>query len=39
MELHARRWGEVMEMVRRGEITDGKTLASLLFVQCFKRKP
>jgi ADP-ribose pyrophosphatase len=39
MELHERRWGEVMEMVRRGEITDGKTLASLLFVQCFKRKP
>jgi ADP-ribose pyrophosphatase len=39
MELQERRWSEVMEMVRRGEISDGKTLSSLLFVQCFRRKP
>lgn len=34
MELHTLRWSAVMEMVRRGEIQDGKTLASLLFVHC-----
>jgi ADP-ribose pyrophosphatase len=34
MELHTLRWSAVMEMVRGGEIQDGKTLASLLFVQC-----
>ena len=36
MELHTLRWSAVMEMVRRGEIQDGKTLASLLFVQCVR---
>jgi ADP-ribose pyrophosphatase len=39
MELHELRWSAVLEMVGRGEITDGKTLTSLLFVQCFIRKP
>jgi ADP-ribose pyrophosphatase len=32
MELHRRRWSEVMAMVRSGEIMDAKTLISLLFV-------
>jgi ADP-ribose pyrophosphatase len=36
MELHTLRWSAVMEMVRRGEIQDGKTLASLLFVHCVR---
>jgi ADP-ribose pyrophosphatase len=39
MELHQRRWGEVLEMMRRGEITDGKTMTCLMFVQCFIIKP
>jgi ADP-ribose pyrophosphatase len=39
MELHELRWSALLEMVGRGEITDGKTLTSLLFVQCFIRKP
>jgi hypothetical protein len=27
----------VMGMVRTGEIHDGKTLAALLYIQCFRR--
>jgi hypothetical protein len=27
-----------MELVRTGAIIDGKTLVSLLFVQCFRRR-
>ncbi|MFL5496714.1 MAG: NUDIX domain-containing protein [Gemmatimonadales bacterium] len=37
MELHVRRWSEVKQMIQRGEIGDGKTLAALLFVQAFVR--
>ncbi len=37
LELHPLRWSEVMALVRAGEIQDGKTLTSLLFVQCFRR--
>ena len=37
LELHPLRWSEVMALVRSGEIQDGKTLTSLLFVQCFRR--
>lgn len=39
MELHTLRWSEVMMMVERREIGDGKTLAALLFVQCFRHQP
>jgi ADP-ribose pyrophosphatase len=39
MELHTLHWSAVMEKVRTGEIMDGKTLASLLFVQCVRRRP
>ena len=35
LELHRFRWSEVLEMIRTGKIVDGKTLAALLFVQCF----
>jgi ADP-ribose pyrophosphatase len=35
MELHVRPWSEVREMIRRGEIQDGKTLVALLFVHSF----
>jgi ADP-ribose pyrophosphatase len=37
MEVHERRWSEVMRMIRTGEIMDGKTLIALLFVQSFRR--
>jgi ADP-ribose diphosphatase len=37
MEVHIRRWSELMGMVRTGEIQDGKTVAALLFIQCFRR--
>jgi len=37
MELHTLRWSRVLEMVRSGEIQDGKTLVALMFVQCFRR--
>jgi ADP-ribose pyrophosphatase len=37
MELHTLRWSQVVGMIERGEIVDGKTLAGLLFVQAFRR--
>jgi ADP-ribose pyrophosphatase len=37
MELHTPRWSEVLRLIGTGEIVDGKTLASLMFVQCFRR--
>jgi ADP-ribose pyrophosphatase len=37
MELHERRWSDVMASIRNGEIEDGKTLISLLFVHAFLR--
>ena len=39
MELHRLRWSEVLAKAAAGEIPDGKTLSTILFVQCFKRKP
>jgi ADP-ribose pyrophosphatase len=37
MELHELTWSAVLELVRTGQVQDGKTLTSLLFVQCFRR--
>jgi hypothetical protein len=37
MELHPIRWSEVLRLMESGDIVDGKTLVSLLFVQCFRR--
>jgi ADP-ribose pyrophosphatase len=37
MEPHTLRWSEVLAMIERGEVADGKTLVSLLFVQSFRR--
>ena len=37
MELHTLRWSQVLAMIQRGEIVDGKTLVSLLYVQTFRR--
>src|SRR5574338_216887 len=39
MELHTLRCSAVLEEVRSGEIVDGKTLVSLLYVECFRRRP
>ncbi len=39
MELHTTPWSEAMRLARSGEITDGKTLIALLFVDAFLRKP
>ncbi len=35
MEVCELRWKQVMEMIRTGEIVDGKTLTAILFVQGF----
>ena len=37
LELHELEWLQVLEMVRRGEIVDGKTLGAIMYVQCFLR--
>lgn len=37
MELHTLRWSEVMRLVHDGAVVDGKTLVSLMYVQCFRR--
>ena len=39
MEVEVKRWSEVMQLVRGGGIVDGKTMVSLMFVQCFGRHP
>jgi ADP-ribose pyrophosphatase len=39
MELHELAWSAVMELVRTGAVQDGRTLTSLLLVQCFYRNP
>jgi len=39
MEVHPLRWSEVLAMIARGEIRDGKTIVGLLFVQCFRINP
>ena len=38
MELHTLPVVAGGEMMRRGEIQDGKTLTALMFVQCFRRR-
>ncbi|MCU0620725.1 MAG: NUDIX hydrolase [Gemmatimonadales bacterium] len=38
MEVHTLRWSEVGKLVASGAIQDGKTLVSLMFVQCCIRK-
>jgi ADP-ribose pyrophosphatase len=39
MEVEARPWSRVLAMIRAGEIVDAKTLAGLMFVQCFHSHP
>ncbi len=38
LELKEVRWREVLELIRRGEISDGKTLSCLMFIECFRRR-
>ncbi|HEU5169601.1 MAG TPA: NUDIX hydrolase [Gemmatimonadales bacterium] len=38
MEPHRLRWSAVLALVRDGEIRDGKTVATLLFAECFMRE-
>jgi ADP-ribose diphosphatase len=37
VEVHRVRWSRVLDLIGRGEIVDGKTLVSLMFVECFRR--
>jgi ADP-ribose pyrophosphatase len=37
MELHTLRWSEVLRLVESGEVVDGKTLVSLLFIESIRR--
>lgn len=36
LELRPTRWSEVLRMMERGEIADGKTLVALLYLQAFR---
>lgn len=38
MEVQTKKWSEVMTLIRSGEIKDAKTLAGLMYVECFRRK-
>jgi ADP-ribose pyrophosphatase len=37
MEVQTKRWSEVMNMMRVGEISDAKTVVALMFIQAFRR--
>jgi len=37
MEVQTRRWSEVLDMIRTGQIQDAKTLAAILYIQEFRR--
>jgi ADP-ribose pyrophosphatase len=38
IQTHEIRWSEVGRMIRHGRIRDGKTMAALMWVQCFLRE-
>ena len=38
VEVRELPWSEIMRLARQGEIADGKTLISLLFVESFRRR-
>lgn len=38
VEVHEFRWSEVGRLLASGEVKDAKTLVTLMFVQCFRRK-
>ncbi len=39
LALHPTRWSEAMTMVQNGTISDTKSVAAILFVQCYNLKP
>lgn len=39
IEVHELPWSRVGKMIQDKEITDSKTLVTLMYVQCFARKP
>jgi len=39
VEVRQLRWSNVLQLAERGEITDSKTLVSLLFIESFRRRP
>jgi len=38
VEVDRKRWSEVLALIERGEVEDGKTLVTLLFVESFVRQ-
>ena len=36
LEVHPTAWSDVMDLIARGSLQDGKTLAALLYAHCFK---
>lgn len=38
VEVHVLPWSGILEMMGTGQIVDGKTLVTLMYVQCFKMK-
>jgi ADP-ribose pyrophosphatase len=36
LEVHPTAWSDVMDLIARGSLQDGKTLAALLYANCFK---
>jgi ADP-ribose pyrophosphatase len=38
LEVERLRWSEVLGLIQRGEVEDGKTLVTLMFVECFLRR-
>jgi len=39
MDLHTVRWSEIMRMIERGDINDGKTLVALFYADRFRHTP
>ena len=37
IETHEVRWSEIGRMIRTGQIRDSKTIAALMWIQCFLR--
>jgi ADP-ribose pyrophosphatase len=38
LDLHEVRWSDLLDRIRRGEITDAKTLVTVLHVEAFRRR-
>lgn len=38
LEVERMRWSRVLGLIERGDVDDGKTLVTLMFVECFMRR-